>query len=134
LHFGSMYAMSDYKSNSHNIYFASNLIATDRLSFSLLANYNKSDAELDQVLMPDITDRLMGELTHQDFTFDEMHTYSNLDYELFTGSLGAEYMLSEGVTVTANLDYADLADNAGYVYGIESGSYFVIRGGFRFDF
>jgi hypothetical protein len=38
------------------------------------------------------------------------------------------------VSLSANADYADLKDETGYVYGIESGSYFMIRSGVRIDF
>lgn len=95
---------------------------------------------MDQVLFPDITARLYDEvndvtdLGHQDFTFPHMHEYSNLDYDLLNLSLGFEYSLSKDVVWTANGKYTDLKDNAGYVYGIESGSMFMIRSGIRFEF
>jgi hypothetical protein len=62
-----------------------------------------------------------------------MDTYSDLDYSLIRLSLGFEYRLSPSVVLTADGDYADLSDNAAYVYGDESGSIFMIRSGIRFD-
>jgi hypothetical protein len=102
--------------------------------------FNKSTAELDEVIMPDITSRLYNEvtdetdLTHQDFSFDEMHQYSDLSFEILNLLLGFEYNLSDGVVITVDGEYLDLNDNAGYVYGDETGSYFMVRSGIRFEF
>jgi hypothetical protein len=126
--------MVDYRNQSHNLFFTANVAPTDQLRLHGKVNFNLATAELDQVVMPDVTTREGFDLNHQDFSFDEMHEYSNLDYELLNLSAGVEYLLGEGVTFTADLDYADLTDNAGYVYGIESGSFSTIRTGVRFEF
>lgn len=97
-------------------------------------SYVASTAALDVVEMPDVTEQLQEDLTHQDFTFLEMDSYSDLDYKLLKLSLGLELRLSQSVVWTADTDFADLTDDAAYVYGNESGSIFLIRSGFRFDF
>ena len=84
--------------------------------------------------MPDIEDRLNGDLEDQDFNFENAPTYSDLDYELLKFSVGFQYKLTPMVTLTADGDFADLTDNEGYIYGIESGSYFMIRSGVKLDF
>ena len=48
--------------------------------------------------------------------------------------LGTELTVSPGVTLTADGEYAELTDDAGWVYGLESGSLFMIRTGVRLDF
>ena len=84
--------------------------------------------------MPDPSTEVSSTLVDQDFTFDHMHEYSNLDYSMMQISFGLSYKLTDGLTFTADGEYADLTDDAGYVYGIESGSLFMVRSGLRFDF
>lgn len=126
--------MTDYKSDAHNIYVNATFLPMEKFRMTTTVSYNMSKGEMDQVIMPDITDRLDGDLTHQDFSFDNMHEYSNLEYSIIRLSASLEYLLSQGVTFTADVDYADLTDDQGYVYGDESGSMFMIRTGFRFEF
>jgi hypothetical protein len=93
-----------------------------------------SKAALDEVIMPDVSAHLAGDLSHQDFTFPNMHTYSDLDYRMLRLSLGLVWKASDRLTVTADADFADLTDDAGYVFGIESGSMLILRSGFTLDF
>lgn len=129
-----MYTMADYKTKAQNIYLNIAGSPAEKLRVRSTLVYNVSIGEYDQVIMPDVTDRLNGDLSHQDFTFDEMHEYSNLDYNLLQVSAGFDYKLSPQVTFTLDGEYADFTDDAGWVYGIESGSLFEIRSGFRVDF
>ncbi len=126
--------MTDYTSDAHNIYVNATFLPMEKVRMTTTVSYNKSKGEMEQVNMPDITDRLEGDLTHQDFSFDEMHEYSNLEYSIIRLSASLEYLLSPGFTLTADVDYADLTDDQGYVYGNESGSMFTIRTGVRFEF
>ena len=126
--------MADYKAKSHNIYLTGNLAATDQLSFFGMFSYNMSEAMYDPVEMPAPAAEVTAELSHQDFTFDEMHEYSTLDYKYFRVSFGLEYRFTPGFTYTADIDYADLTDDGRYVYGDESGSMFMVRSGIRFTF
>ena len=129
-----MYTMVDYKSKAANIYLNITGTPTERLRVRSTLVYNASTGEYDQVIMPDVSDRLDGALGHMDFTFDEMHEYSNLDYNLLQMGGGFDYMLSPQLTFTVDAVYNDFTDDAGWVYGIESGSLFEIRSGFRVDF
>ena len=99
-----------------------------------MIGYNKSTAEMEQVAFPAMTAEVDAALHHSDFNFEHMHDYSNLDYDLINFSLGFEYLLSKDVVWTSEGEYTDLNDNEGYVYGIESGSMFMIRSGVRFEF
>jgi hypothetical protein len=126
--------MADYKTSSHNIYLTTSYMPTGKLNLSGTFGYNKSKTDLATVVMPDITDRLNGDLSNLDFSFDHMQEYSNLDFELLTVALGGEYALSPGVILTADIEYADLTDNTGYVYGVESGSLLFVRTGVRLSF
>lgn len=133
-HYGSAYAMTDYRSNVHYLYLSTFANLTSRVSARGTISLTRSTATLDEVVMPDVSAILAGDLSHQDFTFPEMHLYSDLDYQMLRLSLGVSWRLSPLVTVTVDGDYADLTDHAGYVYGNETGSLFVIRSGFRFEF
>jgi hypothetical protein len=133
-HFGSLYSMADYTSEAHNIYLTTSFMATPKLNLTGSINYNMSKGELEQVTMPEMELGADTILSHQDFTFDEMHNYSKLDFGFMQFGFGAEYQVSPRVLLSANADYADLKDNTGYVYGIESGSYFMIRSGVRIEF
>lgn len=139
-HYGSEYAMADYKTKSQNLYLTTSYSYSPKLKFFGTVAFNKATAELDEVIMPDITSRLYNEytdatdLTHQDFSFNEMYQYSDLDYEFLNFSLGMEYVLSKDVIWTVDGEYSDLTDNDGYVYSNESGSMFIIRSGIRFEF
>lgn len=134
-HFGSAYAMADYSSQSHNVYFSATYMPIPSLQFTGSVNFNMSKGELDPVIFPDVRAALTADtLSHQDFTFDEMHTYSDLNYSLVELGFGVAYQVGPRVALTANAEYADLTDDTGYVYGLESGSYYMIRTGVRIDF
>ena len=138
-HYGSMYTMADYETNVHTLYLNGSFLATSKLRFNGLVTYNMSKGELEEVAMPDVSDRLVNdagdpELTHQDFTFDKMHEYSNLEYDILRFTAGFEYDLMPGLTWTVDGSYADLQDNEGYVYGDETGSYYLISSGFWLNF
>lgn len=137
--------MADYKSKVHNVYFSASIMPTEKLRMFGTVNFNKAESALDQVIMPDVQDRLYNDniggvgvggydLTHQHFTFDEMDQYSDLNYQLLQFWLGAEYALTSMVKLTVDGSYADLTDDAPYVYGDESGSIFDVRAGVKVDF
>ncbi len=134
--------MADYESNAHNVYFTASFLPDPKVHLVGTIGYNKSTAELKTVTMPDISDRISAdpvfpgeiETDPEKFEFTDLPDYSDLDYELIQFSFGIAYEVSPGVRLTADADYADLTDNQGYVYGIESGSLFIIRTGIQFDF
>ena len=133
-HYGSVYTMADYESKAHNLYLSASFAVTPKLSLSGSVNFNKSEGALEEVIMPDVRAQLADTLGHQDFTFEEMNTYSDIDFQMIQVGLNAEYKLSPTVGLTAGVDFADLDDKTGYVYGNESGSYFLIRSGVRINF
>ena len=126
--------MADYKTKAQNFYVSISGSPTPKLRLTSTLMYNKSTGEYDPVDMPDPSTEVTSALVDQDFTFDDMHEYSNLDYSMIQFSLGLSYKLTDGITFTADGEYADLTDDAGYVYGFESGSLFMVRSGLRFDF
>lgn len=126
--------MTDYTSNASNIYFMATFMPNQKWNITGSVNFNKSTAKLDEVVFPDLEDRLDGDLHRQDFTFEAMDSYSELDYAVINLGLGLKYLISPRVTLEANIDYAELEDKTGYVYGLESGSSLLIRSGVSMSF
>lgn len=126
--------MTDYESKVHNLYTSVNYMASDKLRLHGMLTWNKAESALDEVIMPDITERLDGELENQDFDFEILGTYSDLDYTLMKFNGGFSYKLSPKMTFTFDGEYADLTDDKGYVFGNESGSFFMIRSGLKLNF
>ena len=136
-----MYTMVDYESKVHNIYFSASLRASDKLKLFGSLAYNMAEAAMTDVVMPDPTAQLTNpvydsghDLEEADFTFEEMHTYSDLDYKYMSLELGGAYMLTETVTFTVDGGFADLTDDAPYVYGDGTGSMMMIRSGLKVSF
>lgn len=134
--------MADHETKAHNIFFTASLAATEKMRWTGTFDYNMSESgynavEFDEAEIAARTvtpEHPSGDLTHQSFDFSHMTTYSDFDYEMMRFALDLDYSVSPRLTLSAGGDYVDLTDNAGYVYGVESGSYFVVRGGVRLDF
>jgi predicted porin len=84
--------------------------------------------------MTDVPQEVTDNIAAADYDFSSINQYSDLDYTQFTVSIGAEYVLSLRVSLTADATYSDLTDDKGYVYGIESGSIYVVRTGVKIGF
>lgn len=136
-----MYTMVDYESKVHNIYFSASFLPTDKLKLFGTVAYNKAEAAMAEIVMPDPTAQLTNpdytsghDLNESDFTFEEMHTYSDLAYKYLNFEFGGSYKLAETVTFTLDGGYADLTDDAPYVYGDETGSMLMVRSGIMVTF
>ena len=130
--------MTDYESKVHNLYASLYYSATDKLNLHGMVTWNKAEASLQQVNMPDTSAIAVltgGELIEDmNYDFTQMNTYSDFDYTLLKFSGGLSYALSPTLTFTFDGEYADLTDDQGYVFGNESGSYYMIRSGFKLKF
>ena len=130
--------MTDYESKVHNLYASLNYSATAKLNLHGMVNWNKAEASLQEVNMPDtaaISVLTGGELVEDmNYDFTQMNTYSDFDYTLLKFSGGLTYALSPTLIFTLDGEYADLTDDQGYVFGNESGSYYMIRSGFKLKF
>jgi len=73
-------------------------------------------------------------LEHLDYTFENMYTYSHLNYLSFNVTAGFVYTFKNGMQWTVEGSYSDLDDRTGYVFGSESGSLLVVRSGVQIDF
>ena len=61
-------------------------------------------------------------------------SYSRLDYGITDVSLGAEYALTSAVDLTVKYQFADLGDDAAYVYGNEDGTFHSVLSYVTFKF
>lgn len=126
--------MVDYTSESSNFYLNTVFRPIPKLTLNGSVIYNLSKSDMDEVDMPDVTAEVSGDLSHQDFTFTHLHTYSDLEYKLLQFGIGLEYQIQKGFSYTAQVDYADLTDEKGWVFGDESGSLMMIRSGVQLTF
>jgi hypothetical protein len=133
-HFGTAYAMTDYTSDSHNVYFTTTYLPSSEFKVIGSVVFNNSSASLDPVKMPDVGGRTEGSLEHMDYNFDQVHKYSDIDFTLWQVHLGCEYRLSPVWNLTLSGAIADLQDDAPYVYGDETGTIYVVRAGARMGF
>ncbi len=84
--------------------------------------------------IPEVPQEVTDNIAAADYDFSSINQYSDLAYTQFNVSARAEYMLSPRVSLTADAMYSDLKDDKGYVYGIETGSMYVIRTGVKIRF
>ncbi len=84
--------------------------------------------------MPAVPQEVTNNIAAADYDFSSINQYSDLDYTQFSVSVGAEYVLSPKVSLTADVVYSDLTDDKGYVYGVETGSFYVVRTGVKIGF
>jgi hypothetical protein len=118
----------------HNFYVTASYVPKQQVRLYGTVVYNKSTGSLDPIDFPDVEDQLDGGLEHMDYHFDQVHTYSDIDFALWRFSAGFDYRFSPLWKGTLDFNYADLSDSAPYVYGNESGSYFVVRAAARMSF
>lgn len=111
-----------------------NFVATEKLNLFANVTYNMAEASLQDVVMPELDSEIADHLENQDFDYTNLPTYSDFDYKLLKLAGGFGYKLSPQVTLHVDGEYDDLTDDAGYVYGNESGSYFVVRSGIKINF
>ena len=116
-----MYTMTDYKSKVHNLFFTASYMATQKLRLFGSALYNKAEASFDKVVMPDVTDRLIDSqgnpaLVNAYLTYENMETYSDLNYTLVDFAVGFEYRFLPNLAFTADGRYADLGDDGIWVF------------------
>jgi hypothetical protein len=97
-------------------------------------NYTLSEAAFDQYNMPETEERELAEqyIHHANYDYSNIHTYSDLEYGFMNINLDTEYKINDNLSWTLGLNYFDLQDKTGWVFGDETGSYYVIKTGFQF--
>ena len=83
------------------------------------------------IRMQEVPTEVTDNIAPADYDYSSINQYSDLDYTQFNIWAQAEYVLSPRVSLTLEGAYIDLTDDKGYVYGIESGSLYIIRSGLK---
>ena len=82
--------------------------------------------------MPAVTNQeILNAIGHSYYDYSMINGYSDLSYGFLNLAVGFEYKISKSMTFLINANYYDLNDYQSYVYGSETGSFYVIRTGFR---
>lgn len=83
-------------------------------------------------MMPTVTDQeILNTIAHSYYDYSMINGYSDLSYGFGNVVAGFDYKISTSTTFFVDATYYDLNDYQSYVYGDESGSFYVIRTGFR---
>ncbi len=133
-HYGSFFVDTDYKNDAVSLSAALMFLPTAKLNLSLSGNYYDAKGSLEMGPMPQVPSEVTDNIAAADYDFSYIGRYSDLDYAQVQLTLGAEYAVSSRVSLTGEASYVDLTDNQGYVYGIESGSFYVVRTGVKIGF
>jgi len=102
-----------------------------KLSGGLTLSIMQSRAGMDPIYMPEAPHEVLESIEAARYNYYMTHTYSDLGYTYVNAGLGLEYKLNDRLAITANMDYYYLRDGRGYVFGNETGSFSVIRTGFK---
>ncbi len=130
-HYGSFFADTEYKNDAVSLSAGLMFLPTAKLNLNLSGNYLDAKGSLEMGPMLQLPSEVTDNIAAADYDFSFIGQYSDLDYAQLQLKLGAEYVLSSRVRLTGDASYLDLTDDQGYVYGVESGSMFVVRTGVR---
>ena len=89
---------------------------------------------MDIISSSEVPDVVYDSIPAANYDYNLINQYSDLSYSQLNLSFGTEYILSDKISWIFDAEYYDLSDNEGYVYGIETGSLYVIRSGFKIGF
>ncbi len=121
--------MTDYNNTAQIISGGISFHPRSALTVNLNGNFTISTAEFDPVEMPEVSAEILESIESGNYDYSGIYEYSNLDYKQLNIALSGSYQISPRMSFDAGINYYDLTDNEGYVYGIESGSLFVVRAG-----
>ncbi len=104
---------------------------TPKLGLMLAANLSQSEASFDPIQMPAVASEVTDVIEIGYYDYSMIHNYSDLKYGFMNLSLGAEYRVNKTFALTLDVDYYSLNDSQAYVYGDETGSFYIVKTGFR---
>lgn len=133
-HYGSFFAETEYENKAFTLSANILFLATPKLNLTLGGSFIDSKGSMDITDMTEVPDEVYENVASADYDYTPIIEYSNLAYTQYQFSFGGEYKITEKVSFTADAIYYDLTDDEGYVYGIETGSLYIIKAGFRIGF
>lgn len=72
------------------------------------------------------------DISAADYDYSKINNYSDLSYDYLNLNVTMKYKISESLAYKLGLDYHSLTDNKTYVYGDETGAFYVIKTGFMY--
>jgi len=123
---------TDYTSEAHIASVGFAFQASPQWRFSANGNIYKTTAEFAAPVMPEVSEEAQEQIHGGLWDYTGMVEYSDLDFEQFDVTFGGEYQISPRTNIQVSTTYRDLTDNQGYVYGLETGSLWIVRGGVGF--
>ena len=132
-HYGSLLTTTDYSSEAHVVSAGLTFQATPQLLLNAQGNYYKTTADFDPPDMPGVTEEAYEAIEGGLWDYTGIPAFSDLDFNQFDVTCGGKYQLNPRTHIALNLTYRDLTDNAGYVYGYESGKLWIVHGGVGFS-
>jgi len=105
------------------------------MKLNLSGSYSMSEASLSDVNMPVDNPEFQAAtaaLAEDNYDYSHMKNYSDMSFDYFNINASMKYKIYESVAFKLGLEYHNISDNKTYVYGDESGSFYVIRTGFQF--
>lgn len=134
-HYGSFFAETEYENKALSLSANVLFLATEKVNFSLSLSLVDSKGSMQIIRTSDVPQEVTDNVGAANYEYGSICQYSDLDYTQLNVTFGTEYSLSERISWTLDAAYYDLTDNMedyeGYVYGIETGSLYVIRSGVR---
>ncbi len=130
-HYGSYFIDTDYQNDAVSLSAAIMFLPTAKLNLTLGGSYLGTKGSLEMGPMPPVPSEVVENIAAAYYDYSFIGGYSDLDYKYVQITVGADYALSGNVSLTGEASYINLDDSQGYVYGIESGSFYVLRTGVR---
>lgn len=128
-----MLTITDYSSDAHVFSGGISFRPSNQWLLQLRGNAIKTTADMDKPMMPEVTAEVEEQIHAGIWDYSMIDAYSDLDYEQFDISADGSYQFTPKVRLNVGATYRDLTDNEGYVYGIESGSLWIVRTGITYD-
>lgn len=131
-HFGSLLTITDYSSDAHVFSSGITFRPSALWTLQLRGNAILTTASFDPPQMPGVTAEVEEQIHAGLWDYSMIDQYSDIDFQQYDVSADGSYQLTPKVRLNLGATYRDLTDNQGYVYGLESGSLWIVRTGLTY--
>ena len=111
---------------------------TARLVLAVNGDYSMNKGDFEPVRMPEppasVADSIDQNIEAANYDYSMIHTYSDMSYKLLRASVNASYSIGKNIQWSGELTYLKFTDDTGYVFGNETGSFYVLRSGLAYNF
>ncbi len=131
MHYGSANALAENETSLNSYFLQLDTKPFENISLSLKAAVIDAKMGFDPVTEWDIP---ANTLTHHDFDYSGINTYSDLDYNIYEFGLNLNYLISDNLSLVAEAMYDKFEDYQPYVYGDTTGNWFYGKLAVRYIF